>query len=73
MFLPDKRHIHHKFLALGFSARRSMCTILLISIIFIVMNVLFYYVLCLEIIVLIDIIINVLLNVFVSRKINRKL
>lgn len=73
MFLPDKRHIHHKFLALGFSARRSMCTILLISIIFIVMNVLLYYVLCLEIIVLIDIIIYVLLNVFVSRKINRKL
>ena len=37
------------------------------------MNVLLYYVLCLEIIVLIDIIIYVLLNVFVSRKINRKL
>lgn len=40
MFLPDKGHIHHKFLALGLSARRSMSAILLISVSFTVMNVL---------------------------------
>lgn len=30
-FEPDKNHIHHKFLAMGFTARNSMIIILLIS------------------------------------------
>lgn len=38
-FLPDKCHIHHKLLALGFNQRASLCMILLASVIFMIVNV----------------------------------
>ena len=31
LFMPDKTHIHHKFLAMGFSPRRALVTIQLMS------------------------------------------
>lgn len=39
-FEPDKNHIHHKFLAMGFNARQAMIIILLISCIFSGINIL---------------------------------
>lgn len=39
-FEPDKNHIHHKFLAMGFTARKAMITILLISCTFSAINIL---------------------------------
>lgn len=39
-FLPDKTHIHHKFLAMGFSVRKAMITILFISFLFSLSNIL---------------------------------
>ena len=39
-FEPDKNHIHHKFLAMGFNARQTMILILLISCIFSGINIL---------------------------------
>jgi len=39
-FLPDKCHIHHKFLMLGMPQRRTMVLILMISICFVVVNLL---------------------------------
>ena len=39
-FEPDKNHIHHKFLAMGFTPRRAMITILLISCGFSAVNIL---------------------------------
>lgn len=38
-FLPDKRHIHHKLLELGFKQRRVMVTIVLVSLLFTIVNV----------------------------------
>ena len=38
-FEPDKNHIHHKFLAMGFTPRKAMITILLISCAFSAANV----------------------------------
>ena len=40
-FEPDKNHIHHKFLAMGFTPRKAMITILLISCAFSAVNILF--------------------------------
>lgn len=37
-FLPDKNHIHHKFLAMGFTPRMAMVSILLMSACFCVLN-----------------------------------
>lgn len=31
LFMPDKTHIHHKFLEMGFSPRKAMVTIQLMS------------------------------------------
>ena len=39
-FEPDKNHIHHKFLAMGFTPRKSMVIILLISCTFSGLNIL---------------------------------
>lgn len=39
-FEPDKNHIHHKFLAMGFTPRKAMLSILLISCCFCVSNIL---------------------------------
>lgn len=39
-FEPDKNHIHHQFLAMGFTVRKSMLLILLVSCVFSVMNIL---------------------------------
>lgn len=38
-FLPDKRHIHHKLLELGFSQRRTMVYIVIASFIFTALNI----------------------------------
>lgn len=37
-FLPDKCHIHHKLLALGYSQRAALVTILVIDVTFIMLN-----------------------------------
>lgn len=34
LFLPDKSHIHHKFLAMGFTPRRALVTIQIMSVCF---------------------------------------
>lgn len=39
-FLPDKCHIHHKLLALGFNQRTSLCLILLSAVVFMLVNIL---------------------------------
>lgn len=39
-FLPDKCHIHHKLLALGFTQRTSLCLILLSAVAFMLVNIL---------------------------------
>lgn len=39
-FEPDKNHIHHKFLAMGFTPRKAMIIIILISCAFSVVNIL---------------------------------
>ena len=43
-FLPDKTHIHHKFMAMGFSTRRSLVLIQVMSLSFIVGTALMVYV-----------------------------
>lgn len=72
MFLPDKTHIHHKLLSLGLSARRSMVTILLISILFLLLNVVLYPFIPMEMIVLLDVLLFTILNVWISYMIVKK-
>lgn len=39
-FEPDKNHIHHQFLAMGFTVRQAMLLILLVSCVFSGINIL---------------------------------
>lgn len=68
-FKPDKRHIHHKFLALGFSMRQARWTIFSMSILLWALNVLMSFVLCwnVNVIIAVDIVLWVLFNMYISK------
>lgn len=70
IFEPDKNHIHHKFLSMGFSTRRTMIMILLISCIFSGINIISILYINSTIILIGDILIWTCLNIWWDRKIN---
>lgn len=75
-FFPDKTHIHHKMLALGFSHLKSTAILLISQIGFVVLNVILAEVFALNvnIVVAIDILLAMGINVGINRGIiNRQL
>lgn len=72
-FYPDRRHIHHKFLALSFSMRQARYIIFAISLFFFSMNM----VLCLHwnlninILVLVNAILWICMNLFITQTVLR--
>lgn len=68
-FLPDKSHIHHKLLAMGFSQRSALVIILLGSMFFIVMNLLICPYINPTFIIIIDICVWSIANFVISRSI----
>lgn len=73
-FLPDKTHIHHKFMAMGFSPRRSLIFIQTISLSFIACTALMVYYLKVNtnIIFAFQVLVWTGLNLWFSRIIHRK-
>ena len=72
-FKPDKSHIHHKFIMMGFTPRRSMILIQLMAIAFIVLTLVLLRVgLWAPIVFMIDILVWTLMNVWFSRIISRR-
>ena len=72
-FKPDKTHIHHKFLAMGFSASRSLILIQLMSFAFIVVTtVLAYLGMNATLIFILDVVVWVALNMWFSKIIRRR-
>lgn len=72
-FLPDRTHIHHKFMNMGFTPRTSLVFIQGISVCFIVGSFLMsYYGVDVNIIFLLDIVIWTGLNVWFSKVIAKK-
>lgn len=70
MFLPDKSHIHHKLLAVGFNPRQSLMLILAMSLVFIALNIgMNYFDVPIEMTVLADIVIYTLVNMFITKRI----
>ena len=70
-FFPDKRHIHHKFMALGMTMRQARYMIFLISIMFFCLNIFIYCYLewNINVLILIDAFIWIMMNIFVSNKV----
>lgn len=71
-FLPDKCHIHHKFLALGIPQRITMIIILMISICFVIMNLLLSQYLNVTILVILNVVIYSVGNMMITRAIHRR-
>lgn len=73
-FLPDKTHIHHKFIAMGLSTRRSLVLIQVMSLCFIMAAALMVYVFKTNtnIIFVVFIVLWTLLNIWFSKIIHKK-
>lgn len=71
-FLPDKTHIHHKFLALGMSHRTAMLTILMIDFAFALLNLQLVSLLNINLLLLLDVALWCAMNLWVSQIIKKK-
>ena len=69
-FLPDRNHIHHKFIALGMTQRRAMVTIVGIALLFAVSNVLLVRVLSTTLLFLLDVAVWTVMHCIITVRIN---
>jgi len=67
-FKPDRSHLHHKFIRIGFSSHLSLIIILLMDAAFITMNFLLVRITQIKWILLIDIVIYVAIHIWLGRK-----
>lgn len=65
-FLPDKTHIHHKFLALGMSHRTAMSTILMLDAFFMLLNLGLVNIFDINIVFLIDVVLWIVMHMWLS-------
>ena len=73
LFMPDKTHIHHKFLAMGFSPRRALVTIQLMSACFCAFTITAILYMNNTLVFVIDVVVWMLLNLWFDHVINRKM
>ena len=70
-FLPDKNHIHHKLLAIGMRQRTAMITIVSVSVLFTLCNILLSISIGVTPLLLADIIVWTAANIWLTRRIHR--
>lgn len=68
-FLPDKNHIHHKFLAAGMQPRVAMVTIITMSTLFTLFNLGLSLIMNINIIVVLDVILWMMFHVWLNKRI----
>ena len=66
-FMPDKSHIHHKFLALGMSHRTAMLTIIMIDACFAIINLGLASIVNINLLLLGNIVVWTLMQMWISR------
>lgn len=71
-FLPDKTHIHHKFLAMGFTPRRALIYIQIMSATFCAFTIVAMHYLDNTLVLLIDVAVWIGLNLWFDKVIERK-
>lgn len=71
-FLPDKNHIHHKFMALGFTQHQALISITSIALFFAVMNIGLIHHLSTTMLFLLDMLIWTAMHICITVKINQK-
>ena len=70
-FMPDKTHIHHKFLAMGFTPRRAMISILCISLLLCLANMALVSYLDNTLLLLCDVVVWTVMNLYMDKVILR--
>lgn len=71
-FLPDKTHIHHKMLAIGFNQRMAMVLIVVASITFSGVNILVSRYIEVNLLLILDIALWTLANLWLTRRIRQR-
>ncbi len=71
-FLPDKNHIHHKFIALGMPQRYAMICIISIAFAFALMNVFLIHILSTTLLFLLDVALWTIMHLWISCQIRKK-
>lgn len=71
-FKPDKNHIHHKFLAMGFSHRSAMLIILAIAVVFALANLLLAGYLNINLLIAIDVLGWIFVQFMISKRVSSK-
>lgn len=72
-FKPDRTHLHHKFLKMGFTPRRSLLLIMIMAVSFIVLTyMLIYWKVPANVVFVLDLLVWILLNVWFSKIIEKK-
>lgn len=69
LFKPDTNHIHHKFLALGFSQTAAMLIILLIAALFAILNLMLANCVNINLLIIFDIFAWTLMHIAITRRI----
>lgn len=72
LFMPDKTHIHHKFLAMGFSPRKALVTIQLMSACFCAFTIVAIRFIDNTLVFVIDVVVWTLLNLWFDRIIAKR-
>ena len=72
LFLPDKNHIHHKFIALGMSQRKAKACIISLALASAVVNVFLIHYLSTTTLFLLDVAVWTVLHCYITIKIKRK-
>ncbi len=70
-FLPDKNHIHHKFLAAGMKPRAAMVSIISISTLYTLINLALSRFMNVNLIVVTDVVIWILFHIWLNKRIKR--
>lgn len=71
-FLPDRTHIHHKFLALGLTPRLAMCSVMAVFVVFSIANIFCSRFMNINVLVLGNLIVWVAFNILLTRAIYRR-
>lgn len=71
-FLPDKNHIHHKFMALGMPQRQAMACIVGVAFAFAVVNICLVHYFSTTLLFLLDVAVWIIMHCCITVKINRK-
>ncbi len=70
-FMPDKSHIHHKLLALDMKQHWAMITILFVSLVFSLCNIVLSVYVNVNVLLVIDLFVWILTNVWLTKQIER--